>query len=85
MTPKEKAEELIFKFKNSQNSDGYNDVRDIEAAKRCALIAVDEIISSREDDSAFNDTMSYNGSDYYTPHPMYLTYWKQVKQEIDVL
>lgn len=68
MTPKEKALELIDKF------DGY-----IHYAER----AVDEIISSREDDGAFNDTMSYIGSEYYTPHPMYLTYWKQVKQELE--
>lgn len=54
MKPKEKAEELIFKFKNSQDSDGYNDVRDIEAAKRCALIAVDEIMDALEKNGSWN-------------------------------
>jgi hypothetical protein len=44
MTPKEKAEELIMKFKSGESQDGYNDVRDIHAAIRCALIAVGEII-----------------------------------------
>jgi hypothetical protein len=44
MTPKEKAEELINKFKHSESQDGYNDVRDIHAAIRCALIAVDQIL-----------------------------------------
>ncbi len=45
MTPQEKAEEILYKFKNSECKDGYNDVRDIFASKRCALIAVDEILS----------------------------------------
>ncbi len=44
MTPKEKAEELIDKFIHSESQDGYNDVRDIHAAIRCALIAVDQIL-----------------------------------------
>lgn len=45
MTPKEKAEELINKFRSSESDDGYNDVRDIHSAIRCALIAVDEILN----------------------------------------
>jgi hypothetical protein len=44
MTPKEKADYFVMKFKSSESQDGYNDVRDIHAAIRCALIAVDEII-----------------------------------------
>jgi hypothetical protein len=44
MTPKEQAEELINKFKHSESQDGYNDVRDIYAAIRCALIAVEQIL-----------------------------------------
>jgi hypothetical protein len=44
MTPKEKAEELINKFIHSESQDGYNDVRDIYAAIRCALIAVEQIL-----------------------------------------
>ena len=86
MTPKEKAKELCNKFLRTYKVDLYPPFNlASQEAKECALIAVDEIISSREDDGAFNDTMSYNGSDYYTPHPMYLTYWKQVKQEIEKL
>jgi hypothetical protein len=56
-----------------------------EDAKQCALIAVDEIIKSREDDRHFDDTLSSTGSEYYTAHPMYLTYWQEVKQEIEKL
>jgi hypothetical protein len=44
MTPKEQAEELINKFIHSESQDGYNDVRDIYAAIRCALIAVEQIL-----------------------------------------
>ena len=41
MTPKEKAEDLIDSF----SRDGYDIVMSEKLAKRCALIAVDEIIS----------------------------------------
>jgi hypothetical protein len=44
MTPKEKAEEIMYKFIHSESQDGYNDVRDIHAAIRCALIAVEQIL-----------------------------------------
>jgi hypothetical protein len=47
-----------------------------------AMLIVDEIIESRKEDSAFDDRHLANGSDYYTPHPMYFTYWKEVKNEI---
>jgi hypothetical protein len=57
----------------------------MESAKQCALIAVDEIIKSREEDSHFDDKLLYTGSDYLTVHPMYLTYWLQVKEEIEKL
>lgn len=47
-----------------------------------AMFVVDEIIESRKEDSAFDDRHLAKGSDYYTPHPMYFTYWKEVKNEI---
>ena len=40
MTPKEKAEDIIDSFVR----DGYDIVLDEKQAKRCALIAVDEIL-----------------------------------------
>lgn len=84
MTPKEKAISLYESFyPQVQWKMGQEDCKD--RAKKCALIAVDEIISSRKDDSQFDDTLSSTASEYYTPHPMYLTYWEQVKQEIDKL
>lgn len=75
MNPKEKAAYLVVKYMSKVVSKN--------VAKECAIVAVDEIISSREDDSAFDDTLSSTGSEYYTPHPMYLTYWEQVKNEIE--
>ena len=44
MTPQEKAEELITKFQQSRDAEDYNDVRDIHAAIRCALIACNEVL-----------------------------------------
>ena len=95
MEPKEKAKELIDKFKplcvNVKHTgilDGLatvmnDDFINLIAAKQCALIAVNEIISSRKDDSGFDDFLSSRSSEYYTPHPMYLTYWEEVKKEIE--
>ena len=63
MSPKEKAEKLISKMKQSLYSDGMFD------AKRCALVAVDEIltINSVDKDVDLSD------------------YWEEVKQEIEKL
>ena len=73
MTPKEKAEELIDKFIHSESQDGYNDVRDIHAAIRCALIAVDEIIRT------VNMCIPYHNQETF------VDYWKEVKQELEKL
>ena len=80
MTPQEKAEKLVDKFYPIFT----NSVRDT-LAKQCALKVVDEIIESRKDDSRFGDTLLSTSSEYYTPHPMYITYWLQVKKEIEKL
>jgi hypothetical protein len=85
MTPKEKVYELMFKYYVLDAHDEDNFIIRKERAKQCTLIAIDEVIKSREDDSRFDDTLSSTGSEYYTPHPMYLTYWLQVKQEIEKL
>jgi hypothetical protein len=77
MTPQEKADELYVGYWHLTN--------DSRIAKQCALIVVNEIIESREDDSAFDDTMWENASEYYSPHPMYLNYWLKVKIEIEKL
>ena len=76
MTPEEKAQELYLKY--------YGIPLYIKTIKECCHIAVNEIIESRKDDAKFDDTF-FSTSEYHTPHPMYLSYWLQVKQEIDKL
>jgi hypothetical protein len=87
MSPQEKAKELVDQFMDLSEEQEYNTPRYMtkEMAIQCALIAVNEIIESREDDGAFDDTRSVIGSEYYSLHPMYLTYWEQVKEEINKL
>ena len=64
MTPKEKAEELCFKFQGDFNLNW-------TMSKRCALIAVDEIIKSWDKDLYENCGAS--------------EYWQEVKIEIEKL
>ena len=90
MTPKEKVQDLVDRFREfadgtDPETDRYSPNIEKQKAKQCALISVDEIIKSREDDGVFNDLKSAEGSEYYTPHPMYLTFWNNVKQEIELL
>ena len=47
-----------------------------------AMFVVNEIIESRKEDRAFDDREWAKSSDYFTPHPMGFTYWKEVKNEI---
>jgi hypothetical protein len=63
MTPKEKAEDLLLKY--SILKDGHNDL-----VKKCALIAVDEIINSVDDEHV---------SDIFNE------YWGEVRHEISNL
>jgi hypothetical protein len=65
MTPKEKAEELIERFKIINY-----DLDDIANHKECALIAVDEIINSVDDEHV---------SDIFNE------YWEEVRHEINNL
>ena len=69
MTPKAKAENLIEKF--IPNTRIWNDEKKvwedcIESAKRCALIAVDEILN------AINPFGQFLGKEY----------WQEVRQEL---
>jgi hypothetical protein len=83
MTSQEKAEQLYNKFLSALPHPETTNVAVYSIAKQCALIAVDEVIESRKDDVAFNDTMWENASEYYKPHPMYLNYWFKLRQEIE--
>ena len=76
MTPKEKALELVYKYENLVTSwDCYYDTEILTEnrlpdMKQCALIAVDEIIDAL--DYLFGTTKE-------------VTYWREVKQEIEKL
>lgn len=78
MTPKEKALELIKKYSPLVTTwDCYNDVpvEDeyiLRDAKKCALIAVDEIIEA------------IDWHEFETPNKQ-LEYYQQVKQELEKL
>ena len=96
MTPQEKAEELVDKYYNILPFDKYVitkdedlswEYNDWEEAKKCALIAVDEIINNwinnfkklKEDETieikhSLNEMMALSHS---------MKYWKEVKQEIE--
>jgi hypothetical protein len=77
MTPKEKAEELVYKFKKySYYPKTNNDMLFVNElnnnAKQCALIAVDEILDL---------IITIYDYDREELDP----YWKQIKQEIEKL
>lgn len=73
MTPKEKAEELYYKYYDKLMIFSYKRIK----AKRCALITVDEMIIQ-------NGELYLNGLDssYYRQKNAYLF---EVKQEIEKL
>ena len=90
MTPKEKANELVDKFSNEVLIDNYE-------AKRCALIAVEEILKQFE---KIKVSHIINGYITYKDFEENLTsiqnqldsemiskwnYWNEVKQEIQAL
>lgn len=74
MTPKEKAIELYNKYFSMIKIESPIDrVSSIPYVKKCALIAVDEIIKSKPHE--------WDGCDYYSMED----YWKQVLIEINKL
>jgi hypothetical protein len=70
MTPKEKAINLVDKYKEFTEDDF---AESYYQAKQCALIAVDEII---------NNSLEYMGCDLNDGE---IIYWEEVKQEIEKL
>jgi hypothetical protein len=67
MTPEDKAQQLIFAFEAFTDRDN-----ELEFAKQCALIAVDEIMNA------------IDWHDYDSPNEEW-GYWEEVKQEIEKL
>jgi len=74
MTPKDKAKELIDKFNFSidHNTKVYTIYQNVDESKRCALIAVDEII----------DAIDWH--EFETPNKE-INYWLDVRKEINNL
>lgn len=77
MTPKEKAEQLVKNYISITETFEFNgvvttNIRDYNLAKKCALIAVDEIIEAIE------------WHEYETPNKE-IIYWYNVKKEIEKL
>lgn len=70
MTPKEKADELFKEFMHYVD-DSYNEPKDM--AISCVLIVVDEILNMSYPSSSFEDLYCH------------LSYWNEVKKEIEKL
>jgi hypothetical protein len=77
MTPKEKAKELANRF--------YNEVKYMEHAKVCALIAVDEILNSNPHIYIEKGGSDCRGDWSYKEAQSNQLYWQEVKQEIEKL
>ena len=73
MTPKNKAEALVNSYRiilMNEDTECGNEILCTSIAKQCALIAVDEIINSIDNEHV---------SDIFNEH------WQEVKQEIEKL
>lgn len=74
MTPKEKAKQLVYKFDKAVNT--HTNI----PLKRCALIAVDEILENV--DYFFKELEKDNLPNKFDDE---IEYWNEVKQEINNL
>ena len=87
MTPQEKAQELVDKFRNEITSFLGDNMKKINA-KKCALIAVDEILNSSPLEPNFADWDDCGGEFRYwydAQKTQAFHFWKAVKQEIQNL
>jgi hypothetical protein len=71
-SPKEKSKELLNKFASEKTPEGYKMFQTLDESKRCALIAVDEIL---------NEFPSQCPGDSYEMERH--LYWQEVKTEIE--
>jgi len=79
-SPKDKAEELVYKFMDNRIS--------WKQSKLCALIAVDEIINSSPLEPHFADWDDCGGEHRYwydAQKTQAFHYWQEVKKEIEKL
>lgn len=86
MTPRQKAKELIERFKHADEAYYHESFKDSDLGKICALVAVDELINevyniSHQYTAVYNnETKFYNYTDSKE-----LKFWKEVKHEIEKL
>ena len=83
MTPKEKAKELVDKFR--QQTDGIAGYNYDNVNKQCALIAVDEILNSNPHIYIEIGGSDCRGDWSYKEAQSNQLYWKEVKQKIEKL
>jgi hypothetical protein len=76
MTPKEKAQELYFKFYSKIPSIQDEGEMQDEASKQCALILVDEILKNSVNYNAYDGV---DGNDIWSDNE----YWIEVKKDIE--
>lgn len=78
MTPKEEAKELVDKCFNANKGHFYQDCpeEDLEAAKECALVVVNEILEILPTNEYLEDVGKYIEN-------RQRVYYKEVKQEIE--
>ena len=82
ITPKEKAKELVDKYipLSLRLYSDYEWVEEIDSAKQCALIAVDELIKEACFTDAYIKSVFFTDG-YYDKQE----YWEEVKTEIENL
>jgi hypothetical protein len=88
MTPKEKAEELVSRFivhtnlfnPDNPNNNGWE--KDIDSAKKCALIAVDEILNDLKESLEIAEGLHPHAKGLISGS---LVAWQKVKTEIEKL
>jgi imidazole glycerol phosphate synthase subunit HisF len=79
MTPKEKAQKLVYIY----SLKSYGVIHE-SFAKQCALIAVDEILELKETQEEYQ--IQYDNGEWSRELGYrYSKYWQEVKQEIEAL
>ena len=78
MSPKAKAKELFKKYSKGKDEWGWSLCEYDSCAKKCALIAIDEILKN---------SVGYNAYDGVTDNDISAddNYWEEVKQELEKL
>ena len=74
LTPKQKAKELVLKFKELPQEGTLMFYITFEISKQCALIALDEIIKSLENYGKESDELQNMENNF--------RYWQEVRQEL---